>query len=229
MKTIGNSRFTIARSLILASLLILILIKAIPSYFQGAWPWKDLPPITNVRQLQNLRQNGLNLPEWETIEQKEVTIGNKRWSIQELRKDGSRPITLLLQPQIYYKDYPGVEWVDIDGIEKWNTDSKTELKFSLENNAQKIPITARFFRAWNQQKTYAVLQWYAMENKGHFSSAQWFWSDVFAQLQGKRAVWIVVSLKMEIEPLGDIKKKEEFAENLGKIIQNELIKTTFNS
>jgi cyanoexosortase B-associated protein len=229
MKTIGNSQFTIARYIILALLLILILIKATPNYLQGKWSWQDLPKIANVNNLQNLRKTGLNISQWQTIEQKEITIGGRKWSFQVLTKQGERPITLLLQPQTYYKDYPGVEWVDINGLEKWKTDSLKELKFMVEHQRETIPVTARFFRAWNQQRTYAVIQWYAMANKGHFSSGQWFWTDIFAQLKNKRTTWVAVSLKMEIEPLGDIKLKKELAETLGKTIQTELIKTVFNN
>lgn len=229
MKTIGNSQFTIARVIILALLVILILIKVTPSYLQGKWSWQDLAPINNVKKLQNLKDTGLNIPDWETSLQKEVTIGGRKWSFQVLTKKGERPITLLLQPQIYYKDQPGIEWVDINGIEKWQTDSFTELKLNVEKKGSKIPLKTRFFRAWNQQETYAVIQWYAMPQKGDFSSATWFWADLFAQLKGQRIPWVVVSLKMEIEPLGELKLEKESAESFAKIIQTELIKTVFDN
>jgi cyanoexosortase B-associated protein len=229
MKTIGKFQLTTARLIILALLLMLILIKASPGYFQGKWSWQDLPHLVNVKKLQKLKETGLNIPEWETIEHKnEVNIGEKKWSFQVLTKKGENPLTLLLQPQIYYKDQPGVEWTDIDGRERWQTDSLTQLKVILEENGQKIPITTRFFRGWNQQETYAVIQWYAMPGKGHFSSATWFWDDLFAQLKGQRIAWVAVCLKIEIEPLGEIKEQQELAESFVKIIQSNLEKTVFN-
>ncbi len=227
MKTIGNSQFTIARFIILALLLILLLIKVTPGYLRGEWSWQDLPKFDQVKNLQNLKKGGLNIPEWKTIVQEEIKIGGSSWSGQILEKAGQKPITLLLKPETYYKNEPEVEWVDVKGLEKWKTDSQDKLKFTLDYNNQKIPVTANFFRAWTDKKTYAIVQWYAMPNKGHFAPSQWFWNDLSAQLNGQRVPWIAVSLNIEIEPLGDIAKTKPLAESLAKIIQEQLVKIVF--
>jgi cyanoexosortase B-associated protein len=91
-----------------------------------------------------------------------------------------------------------------------------------------VSVKARFFRAWNQQ-TFAVVQWYAFNNGGHFSPANWFWQDQLAQLSDRRVPWVAVCLKIPIEPLGELKDAQSVAESLAKTVQTQLNNTVFSN
>jgi cyanoexosortase B-associated protein len=132
---------------------------------------------------------------------------------------------LMLMPQNYYKNHPNVEWVDLQGIEKWKTDSHKTLKFAAAEGSQQ-QVKARFFRAWNKQ-TVAVMQWYAWPQGGHYASGHWFWADQMAQLKRQRVPWIAVSLKIPIEPLSDVKEIEALTLSLAQNIQNTLNREIF--
>ena len=223
------SKFSAPRWLLVFLFILLIFFGAIPGYLQGKWSWQQLPNIPQINQIRNLQNTGINLSAWETRKQIKIPVGGKDWSAQLLSQKGQKPVTLLLRPQTYYTDHPEVEWVDIDGLERWQTDSQRQLKFNFKVGDKFGKVTARFFRAWNQVETFAVLQWYATPQGGTTSAGDWFWADLKAQLNHNRLPWIAVCLKIPIEPLGDIDKAEPLALSLAQTVQNQLITQVFFS
>lgn len=211
----------------IAILILLVVIGAGPGYLKGKWDWQDLPRVQNIKQISNLLKTGLNVPGWKTTEQTKTTIGGNEWSWQNLEREGQKPITLLLLPQKYYRNQPEVEWVDLDGFGNWKSDRHSKLNFTVSESNKTVKVRARFFRAWNQKQTFAVVQWYASPEGGTPSPSNWFWSDLFAQLHRDRVPWIAVSLQMEIEPLGDLAKAKPQAESLAKIVQASLLQDIF--
>jgi cyanoexosortase B-associated protein len=164
-----------------------------------------------------------------------VVIGGHQWSVQQIEQDNSKPIGLLLLPQSDHKSQPQVEWMDIDGLVKWKTDSYTKVQFEVETSLSdksagtakpttpSAKVEARFFRAWTQRRTVAVLQWYAWSGGGNPAPSRWFFADQLAQLRRNRVPWVAVCLQIPIEPLGDIEASRPFAESLGKIVQTALM------
>ncbi len=219
-------RFQFPRVAVLCFLLILVAIGAVPGYLTGHWPWAHPTAIVNLNQIRNLRKTGLTLAGWPTKEQHGEIIGGHKWSIQEFQKDSEKPLIMLLRPQQDPKDQPEVEWMDINGFEQqqadWQTDSDRILKFTVEASPT-AKVEASFFRAWNQQQTYAVLQWYAWSEGGHFSPVSWFWADQNAQWQHRRLPWVAVSIRIPIEPLGNIETVRPLAASLGKTVQARLM------
>ncbi len=108
-----------------------------------------------------------------------------------------------------------------------NSDSQRDLKFTIDNNSQTADVTARFFRAWNDKQTIAVVQWYARPDGGNFNPSSWFWADQIAQLKDRRVPWIAVCLKIPIEPLGDLNKVEAEIKAISTQVQESLMKTAF--
>jgi len=208
----------------IALLSLLIIVGAVPGYIKGNWSWSEVTPVTNIKQIRSLRQTGLNLATWETVAQKEVWIGSHQWSAQIIKKKGEKPVMLLLQTQDDDREQPQVEWMDINGVERWKTDSYRQLKFKVKEKAE---VKARFFRAWNERQTFAVVQWYASPQGGSADPADWFWGDQLAQLQKTRLPWSAVSLQIPIEPLGELSAVEGKAEALAKEVQTALMSGPF--
>lgn len=215
--------------IVILLLVATIAIAAVPGYWQGGkWTWSDLPPLTNSRQLRSLLKTGVELDDWQTIKQQEIRIGGNKWSAQAIsQRESSSVIVVLLAPQTYYTNKPYVEWTDIQGLEKWKTDSHRQLEFTVDSDGGSNQVTARFFRAWNKQ-TFAIVQWYAFPNGGHPSSINWFWRDSIAQLQQQRIPWIAACLKIPLNPLDDIDSIEPKAVSLAQQVQNSLQENTFN-
>jgi cyanoexosortase B-associated protein len=206
-------------------LVVVIVMAAVPSYLSGKWSWADLPQVTDINRMKNIRKTGLNLPGWKTVEQKEILPGGNQWSYQRLEQAGRDPVELWLMPQDYYKNHPQVEWTDLDGVERWKTDSQRILQLQAPDSGSDR-ISARFFRAWNR-RTFAVVQWYAWPGGGHYSSWQWFFADQWAQLHRRRVPWIAASIKIQIDPLGDLDSTEALAQSLGETVQAILEKEIF--
>lgn len=222
----GKKKISLAQIIIVFLLSVAIAMAAIPGYLTGKWPWADLPPVAGIQQLAKLKTTGLSLPGWTTIAQKKIRIGGNDWSIQLIEKPGQDPITLMLMPQNYYKNHPNVEWTDIQGIEKWKTDSHKVLTFTTPEGSSN-QVKAQFFRGWNKQ-TVAVVQWYAWTQGGHFASHRWFWQDQIAQLHRQRVPWIAVCLQIPVEPLSNVKEIEELAKSLAQTVQTTLDKQIFS-
>lgn len=201
---------------------LLVCVGAIPGYLSGNWLWSDLPQVANLQQIRSLRTTGLSLPGWETAEQAEVNLGSHKWSAQLLEGDRKQAVLLIL-PQNYYQDQPEVEWMDIQGAERWKSDSYGKLSFTVKAGKSASKVKARWFRAWNQRQTFAVVQWYAWPGGGHFAPGQWFWLDQFAQLRQRRVPWVAICLKIPIEPLGDLEAAEPLARALAEEVQAALV------
>lgn len=222
---------------LLALLLVLLMVGAMPGYLKGSWFWQSPPPITVLQNLKHLRQQGLPLPGWQMTKQRTLTLGDHVWSVQESQDSQQHTAILFLFTQNGPKDQPQVEWMDLNGIQQWETDSQQALSFTVPgttddrstSSASTIPVTAQLFRAWNRQQTYAVLQWYAWPTGGSPVPSQWFMADRLAQLHRQRQPWVAVSALLEIEPLDDLSKYSDRIEALGKTIQSAILQTVFQS
>jgi len=207
-----------------------VAVSAFPKY-ASSWPWTTPPKVANQAALQSLRDTGLTLADWSVEQQTRSGIGGDDWSIQQLVH--KQPFTtnpdrifLLLRPQVWEADQPEVEWVDIKGSQQWKTDSHQQISFTVSQ----AKIKPDFFRAWNANQTYAVLQWYAWPNGGSASVARWFWADQKMQWQQyQRMPWVAISLWLPIEPLGNIAPYQDLAKTLGEEVHTTLLQTVFTS
>lgn len=239
---------TFAQLAVIAVLSLFVATAAIPQYL-GGWAWTEplKLPDASRNALQAIPEKGLTVTGWRTDDQNAIELGKEAWSIQQLspeaEESSATPVFLLLRPQIYGADQPEVEWIDIKGSQRWETDSYQKLSFDVPAqsdtpNAKTLDlppskaasITADFFRAWNSEQTYAVLQWYAWPTGGHPSPTHWFWADQKVQWQrGQRLPWAAVSLWIPIEPISDITPHQALAESVGEHVQRSLMQTVFLS
>ncbi len=226
-------------------LALFVAASALPRY-ASSWPWTTPPKVANQSALQSIRDRGITLPNWSNEEQLRRKIGSADWSIQQLsqtKASATEPNTafLLLRPQIWEADQPEVEWVDIKGSQQWKTDSHKKLPFVVSADqslspalsqplaVETVQIKPDFFRAWNLDQTYAVLQWYAWQSGGSASVAQWFWADQQMQWQHhQRMPWVAVSLWLPVEPLGNIAPYQTLAKTLGEEVHTTLLQTVFS-
>ncbi|NER28756.1 MAG: cyanoexosortase B system-associated protein [Symploca sp. SIO1C4] len=223
------------RIALLCFLLILIVMGAVPSYWRGNWSLSQLPPVINLKQIRAIRNTGLELTEWKTIQQETVELGGNKWSFQAIKGDYSKPILLLLRPQDSSKSQPQVDWADINSSRRWNTDSDKMIKFTVESSQlsqsvgaskleKTVTVEARLFRAWTNRQTFAVLQWYAWSEGGHPAPVRWFWAEQLAQLHRRRVPWVAVCIQIPIRPLGKLEEFQPLATSLAKIVQNALMR-----
>lgn len=227
-KFLKESQFSQVVALLL--LLLVLVLGAIPGYLTAHWNWQELPRITNLKELQNLPRKGLNLPGWQTVEQREQEIGEGKWSYQVIQKQGdqTKAIVLLL-PQTGSKDQPVVEWTEMNSFWQWQIAQYRSADFTVKaqksgSNAE-TKVEARFFRASTPQQTFAVLQWYAWFNGGDSSPLRWFVVDQIAQWHKKRAPWIAVSIIIPMEPLGQVETTWNQAQSIGQRVQAALMKS----
>lgn len=220
-----QKRWSIVRISLILLLSTLIIVGAAPGYLQGGnWSWSKVSPTANIKQIRGILSTGLVLDDWQTVDRQEVKIGGHKWVAQIIKKEDSKPIMLLLKPQVYYLNKPEVEWMDLNGIERWKTDSHSEIQFTVSQEQNAVPTTARFFRAWNQKQTFAVVQWYAFPEGGHYAPSSWFWRDLLAQLHRQRISWVAVSLRIPIDPLKELETAQPFAQSLAEQVQAQLQK-----
>ncbi|NDJ16193.1 cyanoexosortase B system-associated protein [Myxacorys almedinensis] len=229
-------RRSLTKLVVLVLLVALVCWGAIPGYLAGGkWRWASPPRIVVLKQLKQLKQDGLALTEWQTLDRQTPIIGDRQWVQQtiranlsaEQRVDGSpTEATLFLFPQNGPMDQPAVEWTDLDGAQGWKTDSARTAEFVTSP----LPalVSARFFRAWTEKQTYAVLQWYAWSGGGHAMPSHWFVVDRLAQWRDRRAAWVAVSVLLPIEPLGDIEKSWLKLESLAQTVQVNLMEGVLN-
>lgn len=230
----ASPRSSLIKLLIVLFVLAIALTSAIPGYFHFHWSWQQPSPISNVKQLKAIQQNGLSLPGWQTLEQKTVEIGGHKWSAQAIVPEAEAKtatsqtvIWLLLRPQTWERDLPQIDWTDINGMRRWTTDSHRQLKFIVQSPQEKtVQMNTRFFRGWAQNRTDAVLQWYAWSDGGSSAPSDWFWADQLKQIRTHQSLaWVAVSLQLPIEPFGEINQTEAKAEALGQLVQSTLMKT----
>ena len=211
----------IAKLILVVLLLALVGLGALPGYLSGQWRWMAPPKLTALAELRTIRQTGLTLPNWQTLEQAPVQIGEHKWSRQIIKGSDNTQATLLLFTQNGPKDQPQVEWLDINGTQNWKTDSQQSFAFKVGNPSAQV--TAYWFRGWTKHQTYAVLQWYAWPNGGDSAPYRWFMADRLAQWHNQRMPWVAVSLLLPIEPLDDIAKYRSKVEALGQTVQTALM------
>lgn len=215
--------------ILLLCLIILLLVGAVPGYLQKHWAWEKPLPVTTISQMRQVRKQGLELPGWQTKTSKEVSVSGEKWLSQEIQIDPQITAILLLRPQKSDKDQPQVQWVDVKGFQRWQIDRDRLVQFTVPpkgENQQPAKVEAQFFRGWNRQQTFAVLQWYAWYPGGSPDPAKWFWLDQIAQWQGKRVPWVAVSIQIPIEPLGDIEPVLPQATSLGQAVQTALMSSS---
>ncbi len=222
-----KGRISLPQLILVGLLSLAIAVTAIPNYLSRQPSWADLPQVSEIKRLEALQKQPLNFPGWQTLEQSEIRIGGNQWSVQAIERGEFQKAVVFLMPQDYYRNHPQVEWVDLNGIERWKTDSHKVLPFESAEQSDH-PVSARFFRAWNAQ-TFVVVQWYAWPGGGNFAPAQWFWADQWAQLHRQRVPWIAVSLKMPIDPLGDLAKAEADIKSLAQTVQTTLNRDVFEA
>ncbi len=220
-------------------LIVMLAVGAVPGYITGNWSFANPPVINNFKSLRSIKENGLKVPGWEIENYQEAKISGHQWLVQTLL-DSDRSAILLVLPQNGPKDKPQVEWMDINGLYRWKTDSyqKKEFKLQLTSTAENLPATltpgqeiavkTRFFRGWSDRQTYVVVQWYAWPSGGNPAPSSWFWSDRFAMLfQKHRVPWAAVSIQIPIEPLGEIEPYWPLAESLAEKVHLSLIQQAF--
>ncbi|MBD2606820.1 cyanoexosortase B system-associated protein [Scytonema hofmannii FACHB-248] len=221
-KLLKENQFPRLAALLL--LLILLVIGAVPGYITGHWQWQKLPPITTIKQLRQLRHQGLNLPGWQTIEKSQQQIGGHKWLMQVIKKQGTQTqATLLLLPQTDSKNQPEVEWTEIESWQQWNVAQYRLAEFTVKQPSTQVKVEAQFFRASTMKQTFAVLQWYAFPNGGNPSPIRWFAADQLAQLRKQRAPWVCVSIMIPMEPLGQVETTWSLTKSIGETVQGALM------
>lgn len=219
----------ISRILLIFILTIVMTISTLPGYVSRTWSWLDLPKVANIHQIKNIQKTGLTIPGWKTVSIEAKNVGTKEWLFQTIEQNNDEKIMLLFLPQNYYLHKPEVEWVDVDGVERWKTDSYGKLKFTVTQAQGSGEVKTRIFRAWNSKQTFAVVQWYAWPNGGHYATLNWYWFDRLAQFKHQRLPWIAVCLKIPIEPLGDLQTAKPLMESVAKTVQSALNAEPFHS
>ena len=218
-------KYKFPQIVLLVFLLIVLIVGTVPGYIAGKWSWENTPKVTNLRSLRQVRKNGLTIPNWKTSHE-EITIADRKWLLQKINNE-NKSVILLLLTQNGPKDKPQVEWMDINGFNRWKTDSYNRVTFTSEMPDENRDIEARFLRGWTSQQTYAVMQWYAWPGGGSPEPGDWFWTDRLAMLSRNRIPWVAVSILFPIEPLGDIDPYLPQLKSIGQKIQASLTKEAF--
>ena len=229
-------KYQLPRMLLAVFLLIILIVGILPDYITGKWSWKNTPQITNLKYLRKIREDGLTISDLPTISHQKVLLAHHKWLLQIVENDTKTVVFLLLTPN-GPKDKPQVEWMNINGLYRWKTDSQKRVKFTLKIKGdsnettdlekQDSHIEARFFRGWTKKQTYAVMQWYAWPGGGSPEPGDWFWADRLAILSKKRVPWAAVSIMFPIEPLEEIDPYLPQLISIGKKIQASLTTAAF--
>jgi cyanoexosortase B-associated protein len=228
IKLLKQRQFTQVAVLLL--LLLLLVIGAVPGYLKGRWQWQEPPHVHNLKQLKDLRQTNLNIPGWQTTDQREQTIGGRKWSLQLIKKDEKTQAVVLLLPQNGPRDQPQVEWTEINGWQQWDVAQERTAEFTVPNpkaSNTTVKVEARFFRGVTPQQTFAVLQWYASPKGGHPAPINWFLADQVAQWSHKRVAWVGACILVPIEPLGQVEQSWTLVQSLAQEVQASLMKDVF--
>ena len=230
-----SHRIQWSQIIVLLLLLFLVGVGAVPHYGAGTWTGAKVPPLAQVKILRDLRETGLEVPGWTTVQATTMEFGDRRWSQQLLQGQASPqtaaaeplpPVLLLILPQKHGSDRPQVEWTDLQGVQGWTEDQHHRVDLVAGSGSQ---VTARWFRGWRQANdgtlpTFAVLQWYAWDRGGHWSPNVWFWRDWQRQWRKQRLPWVAVSVVIPMEPLGNLDLMWSLAESLGQKIQENIEK-----
>ncbi|MGB3199868.1 MAG: cyanoexosortase B system-associated protein [Nodosilinea sp.] len=201
----------------------------LPAYLKGEWPWTTTPQVAQLDQLRALQTDGLALPGWQLTTAKAVAINRQTWTLAEYRAASpaakAAPVqqfAVLLHPQPWHSNQPQLEWIDLAGAQNWRVESRRRLRVG--------PVKARFFRAWGDRQSFAVVQWYALPGGGHPSPSHWFWADQWSQLTRHASTpWVAVSVLVPMEPLGAIADYTPLAIDLTELIQQQVTAVVFKA
>lgn len=219
----------VSKIAVLFFLLTLVIVGTMPNYLTGKWGWMKPLPIPTLKQLKNVRYQGLKIPGWETQLHKNISISGKRWLFQELSNNNINAVLFLLT-QNGPKDQPQVEWTDLKGLHRWKTDSYQALNFTVKSpqttpkNSQEVSINAQFFRGMVENHYFAVLQWYALPTGGADAPIVWFFADRKAQLFNSRVPWVAVCIIIPMKSQDDLQNIQPLITSLGQKIQVELMR-----
>ncbi len=222
--------------ILVALLAVLVAISALPNYFNGSWPWSEPLQVPQLDQIKGISKTSLSLPGWQLNVQEEVSISGNNWSLAEYENTGSTipadqlpRLVLLLRAQPWHDNQPEVDWVDLRGSQNWLVDNQSNLRFAgSDGDGNPTKVTTQYFRAVNEQSTFAVMQWYAWPQGGHPAPSHWFWADQRRQWQQQqRQPWIAVSLLLPIEPVGDIRPYQDAAIAAAQLVQTALVEGPF--
>ncbi|MGK7888254.1 MAG: cyanoexosortase B system-associated protein [Leptolyngbyaceae cyanobacterium] len=167
-----ESRKTKLPILIAVGLLAIACVAIAPSYLSGNWVWSQTAQLPEVRNLRAIRQSGLEVPGWNTVDQRTEKLNHKQWSFQiltpilesdiftsfeidpeQLEVFQEVPISLILRPQSNANDEPLVEWIDINAffnrLQTWTVDERRTMQFAIGPN-QDPSISARYSRGWQR-------------------------------------------------------------------------------
>ncbi|MEB3343539.1 cyanoexosortase B system-associated protein [Okeania sp.] len=206
-------RYKLSQVVLVLFLLIILVVGTVPGYITGKWSWKNTAKITNLKDLKQIKEEGLTISDLPTISHEQLLIADHKWLEQKVKNNEQSIVLLLLTPN-GPKDKPEVEWMDINGFYRWKTDSEKRVKFTVEipkdgngitnRKKQSSNVEAKFFRAWTNKQTFAVMQWYAWPGGGSPETGDWFWQDRLAMISKKRVSWVAVNILLPVEPLGNI-------------------------
>ncbi|PSN13401.1 cyanoexosortase B system-associated protein [filamentous cyanobacterium CCT1] len=194
----------------------------LPAYLDGQWPWQATPHVAQIDQLRSLQTDGIELPGWQLTIAEPIAINRQTWTLAEYRATASTAQTapvqqfaLLLHPQPWHSNQPQLEWIDLAGAQNWRIEGRRRLRAGS--------VTARFFRAWGDGQSFAVVQWYALPKGGHPSPSHWFWANQRSQLTRRTLTpWVAVTVLLPMEPLGAIAGYQPLATELTGLIQQQL-------
>ncbi|MEM1171577.1 MAG: cyanoexosortase B system-associated protein [Cyanobacteria bacterium P01_H01_bin.35] len=228
-------KYQLSKVILLVFLLIVLVVGTVPGYITGKWSWKNTAQMANFKYLRQIRKDGLTISDLPTRSHQQRLIADHKWLLQEVKQNNQSIFLLLLVPN-GPRDQPQVEWMDINGFNRWKTDSHQRVKFTSEvadngnettAEKQSSNIEARFFRGWTNQQTYAVMQWYAWPRGGSPEPGDWFWKDRLAMISRKRVPWVAVNILLPVEPLADIDPYLPQVTSIGEKIQASLMKEAF--
>ncbi len=213
----------------IAFLLVLITFGTLPGYITGNWYWQEPPNIVNMKYLIKLQQNGIKLNGWETINQQTIKIGDHKWSTQQIKTDNNIKAFVMLRPQTDNIGQPLVEWIDVNNSQSWQIDSERNVTIQLIlGEKPPINIEAKYFRAITKKNTFAVLQWYAWPNGGHYDPSWWLWADRLAQLSRRRAPWVAICIALPINAPDNLDKYWPLMASLSQNVQATITREIFN-
>ncbi|WP_072016091.1 cyanoexosortase B system-associated protein [Leptolyngbya sp. KIOST-1] len=201
---------------------LLAAVAIVPGYLNGQWPWTTTPQVAQIDQLRSLQTEGLALPGWRQTVTERIDINRQTWTLAEYQAASPavqgtpvQQFALLLHPQPWHSNQPQLEWIDLAGAQNWQVEGRRRLQAGAVN--------ARFFRAWGDRQSFAVVQWYALPGGGHPSPSHWFWANQWSQLTRRTLTpWVAVSLLLPMEPLGAIADYQPTATDLTDLIQQQL-------
>ncbi|MFE4106436.1 cyanoexosortase B system-associated protein [Almyronema epifaneia] len=216
----------LTKGLLIAVLAVLVAIAALPNYVGGNWPWTKPPEVQRIEQLKAVSEAGVSIANWQTVQSQTVEISGHDWFLMELQSPNPTPLlataTLLLRPQPWHTEQPEVEWIDLMGSQGWQIESPQSLRLSSPTTDD-LAVQARFFRGRNERGTFAVLQWYAWSDGGHYSPSHWFVADQIKQWRDRqRLPWVAVCLITAMEPLSSLEPYEASMSDLASQVQASL-------